>query len=203
MVGATHGTLVHNRRVRMLANAIAPLIEPQWTVLDVGCGDGRLANLIRQRIDRVQIQGYDLLVRDGAAIPVRPFDGRRIPQEDKSVDAVLMVDVLHHTEDPMVLLREAARVARTAVILKDHRLERPLAAATLRFMDWIGNRPHGVVLPYNYWSQRQWREAWKALGLGVEHFQTRIGLYPLPARWLFEPGLHFLARLRPGPVNTT
>jgi len=197
MVGATHGKLVHDRRVRMLAGAIAPLIEPQWTVLDVGCGDGRLAALIRDHVAGIRIEGCDLLARQDAAIPVRSFDGRRIPQADRSVDAVMMVDVLHHTEDPTVLLREAARVATRAVILKDHRLSRPLAGPTLLFMDWVGNRPHGVALPYNYWPEARWREAWAALGLEVDHYQTRIGLYPLAARWLFEPGLHFVARLTP------
>jgi SAM-dependent methyltransferase len=203
MVGATHGKVVHDRRVQVLAGAIAPLIEPRWTVLDVGCGDGRLAALIGQRVPGIRIEGCDLLVRDEAAITVRPFDGRRIGQDAGSVDAVMMVDVLHHTADPMILLREAARVARQAVILKDHRLGRPLARPVLSFMDWVGNRPHGVVLPYNYWPERRWRQAWKALGLGVDHYQTRIGLYPLPARWLFEPGLHFVARLRPAPDMRT
>ncbi len=31
----------------------------------------------------------------------------------------------------------------------------------------------------------------------VDHYQTRLGLCPWPARWLFETGLHFLARLIP------
>ncbi len=203
MVGAAHGKLVHDRRVRALASVIAPLIGPRWTVLDVGCGDGRLAALIREQVAGIRIEGCDLLVRQDTAIPVQPFDGRRIPQARRSVDAVMMIDVLHHTEDPMVLLREAGRVARRAIILKDHRLDRPLAGPTLRFMDWVGNRPHGVALPYNYWPQRRWREAWATLGLDLDHYQTRIGLYPLPARWIFESGLHFVARLRPSPDPAT
>ena len=91
-------------------------------------------------------------------------------------------------------------MARCAVILKDHRLARPLARATLRFMDWVGNRPHQVVLPYNYWTEAQWRLVWGRLGVHVDHYQTRLGLYPWPARWLFDAGLHFLARLVPEPA---
>jgi len=55
-------------------------------------------------------------------------------------------DVLHHTQDPAVLLREAVRVSRSFVLLKDHLDENILDDVTLRLMDWVGNRPHGVVL---------------------------------------------------------
>jgi hypothetical protein len=43
----------------------------------------------------------------------------------------------HHTEDPLVLLREAAWVA-CHIILTDHFLDRQLAKSTLRFIDPIG-----------------------------------------------------------------
>jgi hypothetical protein len=66
----------------------------------------------------------------------------------------MLADVLHHTTDPMVLLREAARVARRSLIIKDHRTSRIGAAVTLRFMDWVGNRPHHVPLTYNYWPEK-------------------------------------------------
>jgi SAM-dependent methyltransferase len=128
-------------------------------------------------------------------IPVARFDGAMIPEEDKSADIVMFVDVLHHTPDPMVLLREAVRVARRAVIIKDHRMSCIGAGVRLRFMDWVGNRPHGVVLPYNYWPEGRWQAAWDELGLEVKHYQTDLALYPKPTRWLFETGLHFLAGL--------
>lgn len=193
---AGHGRLVHGRRVRKLAEALAPLFEPGWRVVDVGCGDGKLGALVAEQA-HVTLEGYERFPRPGAAIPVHAFDGERLPLEDDGVDAVMLVDVLHHTDDPMVLLREAARVARRAVVLKDHRMERPLAGLTLRFMDWVGNRPHGVPLPYHYWPEARWRAAWQELGLVPEAFRTRLDLYPGPARWVFESGLHFVARLVP------
>lgn len=197
LVASAHGQLVHSRRVRRLAEVISGMLEPGWSVLDIGCGDGALAAMIERRVEQVSIEGCDVLVREHTAIPVHPFDGRTVPRRDGAVDAVLLVDVLHHTDDPLVLLREAARVASTAVIIKDHRLDRPLAAGTLRCMDWIGNHAHGVALPYNYWPLERWRSAWSALGLEVEQYTTRLGLYPWPASWCFERGLHFVTRLRP------
>ncbi len=188
--------MVHRRRVRVLAEAIATLLEPGWHVVDVGCGDGTLGDLIARR-SPLRIEGLEVSVRPDTAIPIRAFDGRRLPLADGAVDAVLLVDVLHHTDDPALLLAEARRVARRAVVVKDHRLSRPLAATMLRFMDWVGNRPHGVPLPGRYLTEVQWRDTWRRHGLNVDHYRTHLGLYPPVTRWLFESGLHFLARLVP------
>jgi SAM-dependent methyltransferase len=197
IVGATHKRMVHGRRALALAQAIGPLLEPGWRVLDVGCGDGRVARAVLDLHPDLSVVGYDVLVRAESSIAVRGFDGSAIPEDDHAADAVMLIDVLHHTADPMVLLRDAARVARRAIILKDHRTSRPLARPMLRFMDWVGNRAHGVALPYRYWSARQWRCAFEELNLKESAYRRKIGLYPPPASWLFERGLHFLARLEP------
>ncbi len=197
LLTTVHGRWVHTRRVRVLAERIGSLLEHTWHVADVGAGDGSLGALLMERLPGLRLTGYDVLVRPQTAIPVRPMQGCRLPLPDGAVDAVLLVDELHHTDDPLELLREAARVARQAIVIKDHRTARPLARATLRFMDRVGNRRHGVALPCNYWSDARWRTAWSELRLTVEAYQTRLGLYPWPAKWLFEDGLHFLARLRP------
>jgi hypothetical protein len=98
---------------------------------------------------------------------------------------------------PVFLLKEASRVARKAVILKDHFSQNGFDHMTLRFMDWVGNAPHGVVLPYNYASRAQW-EAWYAeAGLGIDTVSTDVPLYPAPFNLVFGRGLHFVARLTP------
>jgi ubiquinone/menaquinone biosynthesis C-methylase UbiE len=143
------------------------------------------------------VQGIDVLVRPSTAIPVQKYDGEQFPCEDKSVDVVMMVDVLHHTPGQRTVLAEAARVARHAVLIKDHTVRGALAAPTLRAMDWVGNRRHGVVLPYNYWTRQQWDAAFRDLSLTVKAWNPTLGLYALPLRPLFERSLHFLAVLEP------
>jgi SAM-dependent methyltransferase len=190
-----HGAYVHNRRVRVLAKHLAPLLPANSRVLDVGCGDGALAALLMQRRPDVIIEGIDVLVRSDARIPVTAFDGRTIPHPDKRFDCVMFVDVLHHTLDPMVLLREAVRVARRSIVLKDHTKNGLLAGPTLRFMDRVGNARHGVALPYNYWPKDRWTTAIESLDLHIVTWVDRLALYPIPADYLFGRSLHFVARL--------
>jgi SAM-dependent methyltransferase len=190
-----HGWYVHDRRSQILSRHLANIIPENFRVLDVGCGDGLLTQFISQNRPDITLRGIDVLVRDRTYIPIDPFDGQVIPYDDASFDAVMFVDALHHTLDPMVLLREALRVARKAIVIKDHTLDGPFAGLTLRFMDEIGNARHGVSLPYNYWPQRMWVEAFDALGLRVGVWTTNLGLYPWPASCLFDRSLHFLTRL--------
>lgn len=195
IVGALHDRLVFPRRAANLAEALSVALCGAQTVLDVGCGEGSIDLLIQATVPGLAVRGVDVLVRSEACIPVEPFDGRRLPFDDKTFDAVMFVDVLHHTDDPMVLLREAGRVARRTIVIKDHTAESALSYSILRFMDWVGNAHHGVALPYNYWPERKWRGAFAELGLGVEQWQTRLELYPWPASLVFQRGLHFVTRL--------
>lgn len=197
-VGTIHANLVYGRRIRVLAEHLARVIPGDVSLLDVGCGDGLLTRRICDLRNDVRAEGIDVLVRPETHVAVSKFDGRVIPHPDKSFDAVMFVDALHHTEDPEILLREAARVARRWIVLKDHTKDGFLAGATLRFMDWVGNAHHGVALPYNYWRARQWRECFERLGLKVDRWQARLGLYPFPAALVFGRGLHFIARLEVG-----
>lgn len=195
LVDYIHGDLVFNRRIDVLARHFAQVIPRDASVLDVGCGDGSLDRLLLERRPDLRIEGIDVLLRPRTHVPVTLFDGRTIPRADRSVDVVTFVDVLHHTDDPMVLLTEAARVASRCVVLKDHTMDGPLSGSVLRVMDWFGNARHGVRLPYNYWSSRQWKSAFDSLGLRVGEDRRDLGIYPPGADFVFGRGLHLIVRL--------
>jgi SAM-dependent methyltransferase len=192
-----HGGLVYGRRVARLATLIAERIPAKASVLDVGTGDGKLAATVLALRNDVTIKGVDVLARPRSAIPVELFDGRRIPLEDASVDAVLCVDVLHHADDAQQLLAECGRVARTAVVIKDHLREGVLAQSTLRVMDWVGNARHGVSLPYHYFTRQEWHDMIARCRLRADRWDEDLRLYPTPLDWIFGRRLHVLATLVP------
>ncbi len=191
-----HGQLVFKRRVRVLSSSIAKLTPQNSTILDIGCGDGLIdKRIIEQRPD-IKITGLDILVREKTFVEVIKFDGESIPFQDNQFDCAMFIDVLHHTTDPMILLKEAKRIAKKFIIIKDHLRDGFLSNETLKLMDWVGNARHNVVLPYNYWQKKQWEKAFFELNLKPIAYNTKLNLYPFPINMFFERNLHFLALLQ-------
>jgi 2-polyprenyl-3-methyl-5-hydroxy-6-metoxy-1,4-benzoquinol methylase len=196
LLNTLHDRAVFRRRVRVLSTLLAGELGSNGTVLDLGCGDGSIAQAIMERKPGLSFHGIDVLVRDHSLIPVTLFDGRTIPAEDKSFDWVTIVDVLHHTDDPTPLVEEAARVARQGVVIKDHLREGFAAYETLRLMDWVGNKGHGVRLPLRPRQIIVGQALFTKAGITAQSWRESLSLYPFPATLIFDRGLHFIARLR-------
>jgi 2-polyprenyl-3-methyl-5-hydroxy-6-metoxy-1,4-benzoquinol methylase len=196
VLNSLHDKAVFRRRVKVLSLHLADALDSDGSVLDVGCGDGSIATSLMQMKPGLKIHGIDVLQRPNAQIPVTLFDGRTFPSEDKAYDWVTIIDVLHHTDDPSRVVAEAARVARRGVIIKDHLREGLGAYTTLRMMDWVGNKGHGVRLPYNYLSRAEWQAIFEKTGLEVRRWRGALSLYPFPASLAFDRKLHFIAVLR-------
>jgi SAM-dependent methyltransferase len=194
-INALHNRLIFDRRARILAARLAPLFPPNAEIIDIGCGDGTIGQHILDRRPDISITGIDLFFRPSPKIPVVVFDGTGIPYADDSFDVAMLVDVLHHTDDPTILLSQAKRVARKAIIIKDHFSDGFLAKATLRIMDWVGNVTHGVRLPYNYLTRKEWAATFQSLALTPDESIFRLGLYPMPGSLIFDRGLHFVTRI--------
>jgi SAM-dependent methyltransferase len=89
---------------------IAP--ELRGPVLDVGCGDGRLASVLPPGVAWI---GVDASPAQIAANPCRPAvlaDMRALPFRDGTFAEVAHLWCLYHVDDPVVAIAEAERVLR-------------------------------------------------------------------------------------------
>jgi ubiquinone/menaquinone biosynthesis C-methylase UbiE len=106
-----------NAPLRAAARRVCPP-EPDWVVLDVGCGTGTA--LAEYADAGCRVIGADpssamiaqARARLGKEADLRLIDGERLPVDDASVDLVLVSLVLHSVPrgDAIGILREAARV---------------------------------------------------------------------------------------------
>lgn len=189
--------MVFLRRINVLSNEISSIMDDSIKkVVDVGCGDGTISSLIASKKKGREFSGIDIMARPTCAIPFKEYDGHHIPYEDNSVDACMFVDVLHHLHHVKELLAEAKRVSNKYIIIKDHLWKNKLDYKILEFMDNIGNKPHGVVLEYNYLPEKKWREIFDELGLEVVSMNKSIPLYAFPFSMVFGRELHFVALLK-------
>lgn len=192
-----HTSFVASRRDKRIAENILSLLpDRDFLGLDIGCGSGNIAKLMQEFSPRIRMQGSDSLVRPNAMIPVTQCSGEKLSFSDGSFDFAILVDVLHHTDDPFPVLSEAIRVSREFVIIKDHYCQNKLDRRLLQFMDWVGNRAHDVTLPFNYLSKNQWNDLFTRSGVLAEKEIPYLGLYSQPFSLIFDRELHFMAKLK-------
>ncbi|MCH7882315.1 MAG: metalloregulator ArsR/SmtB family transcription factor [Proteobacteria bacterium] len=97
--------------------------EPVGELLDIGTGTGRMLEILADRTTRgvgVDLSSGMLAVarsnieRTGMThIHVRKGDMYQLPLDDASVDLAILHMVLHYSDDPTEVIREASRVLRT------------------------------------------------------------------------------------------
>lgn len=205
-----HHAVSHSRRTRILGEMVSEALlalghRGELSLVDIGCGDMRLASHIAQRMPRARITGVDLypLPEELALAPgwrnYRQFDGRHLPFPDARFDVAMCLDVLHHVADAAgktALLREAARCARH-VVVKDHFRYGRYTGAMLRIMDLVGNRAYGVSTRCGYFTPESFRLLCQECGLEEEYTRIGIDIYAgTPFRLVIPPNVQFLSVLR-------
>jgi SAM-dependent methyltransferase len=101
-------------------HALPALIDPGWTVGDLGCGTGETSAALAPFVARsvaVDRSGDMLQVarkrfRDVPNVDVRRGELEALPVADAELDAAVMILVLHHVPDPAAVLCEAARTLK-------------------------------------------------------------------------------------------
>jgi SAM-dependent methyltransferase len=193
---------LHHQGVRVpratcIVESLARHIEQADSLLDVGCGDGVYALELAKAVGARKLSGVDVHVRPTAQIEVQPYDGRHLPFPDKSFDAVSIIDVLHHCEDPGAVLSEAVRVARQVVAVKDHFAFGLVSRKLLLLMDVAGNAKDSIPSPGTYFDPPTWVSMVAAARGRLAALDWPLPIHKMPWRLVGWPELQFTAKIVP------
>lgn len=150
-------TRLLDRFRRRLASELAEL-EPN-SILDAGCGEGNVAQWLREDLPGVALAGTDGRAEAleefrarNPGVPATQADLYSLPFGDGEFDVVLAVEVLEHLDRPGDAVRELARVSsRRLVLTVPH--EPFFRAGNLsrgRYVRRLGSTPGHL----NTWSRR-------------------------------------------------
>lgn len=188
---------IYEHRIKVLDGLIQKHLRDGDKVLDIGSGFGALGHLLEtsatKAAKKVSVTGLEKHPRGNELIKTLAFDGYHFPAEDSSYDVVILADVVHHEEDFMALLREASRVTRRYLIIKDHTPCGFLGQQRVSLIDWAANNPYGVKCLFRYFSAEKWHSIFEELGLNPTEEHDSIALYPEPFNFLFGNRLQYLA----------
>jgi len=154
---------------KRLAEYVVPLCDNNSSILDVGCDDGSVAKMVMESNSSLKIVGIDIQSNRLSKIPRRVYDGKTIPYPDDSFDIVMVLDVLHHTKNIPLLLKEIKRVSRKHIIIKDHMTYGFLSRYLISFADYVSNIPYGIKCAFNFPSFQRWNSYFSQLDLKIVH----------------------------------
>lgn len=154
---------------------VADYLPAGSQVLDIGCGTGYLLKVIATDF-QCEAYGCDVVQPPIPIDHFTLFDGFRLPYQDKSVDVAFLVFVLHHAEDPGVLLHEAARVARQHVIVIEDTPQVGLEHRWGRMHVHSFGRRHNIPWDGRVRSAEEWRQIFQFTSTPIVH-EERLGRF--------------------------
>ncbi|MEK6808760.1 MAG: class I SAM-dependent methyltransferase [Nanoarchaeota archaeon] len=182
----------HNiKRSENVVKQFKGLIDENDTVLDVGLGNGIIADYIK-KVFKANIEGVDVVDYNETDIKNTIYDGLYLPFANNSYDCVLILETLHHCTDFKLVLKEAKRVVKKRVIIMEDIHEGIFEKYLLLFHDYISNIRKGVSCPYNFQSREKWRGIFTDIGMKIEIEKDYI------SKFLFFDSKHVIFPLSKG-----
>jgi len=174
------------------------------SMLDVGCGNGFISEMSKPYFKDIQLLDVVNYVGSNVSLPFLPYtEGQKLPVK-KLYDTVLLLTVLHHSNDPIGLLEESWRAAAKRVIIIESvfgvHAQPPAGKYALAglqerdqiafavFVDWLYNRvlEDNIPVPYNFTTPDRWIETFSARGMHLVEMKN------LGQDIKVAPELHFL-----------
>ncbi len=161
-------------RATQIAQQLEPHLEPGQRVLEIGAGDGRVAETLQRRTG-AQFTLVDVVDYNQSRLPCTTYDGSHLPFPDRSFDSAMLIFVLHHAADPLPVLREALRVSRQDVLICENHVAGWWRKPVTRIVDSLPHLRYGVPVCYRTLSIDEWHALLAPLPARIE----RLGRYSM------------------------
>jgi len=158
----------YKRAAKKMVNDCQNYISPNSKILDFGCGSAIVGKEFAKSFNS-EIVGVDIIDNRVENIPFELYNGGGIPfYNDNTFDVALVSYVLHHTENPIGLFKEVARVGKDTVIV----YETPCDGMFYNFMCRI----HGVSfakyfqknsIEGKFFTTKEWENIFKENGFKI------------------------------------
>lgn len=139
---------------RRLYQNVVKMVSPTAHVIDIGCGDGTLLNLLRHDLGvtgdgvEIDIDQFKEAVADGNSLFWEDADEGLGLVSDKHYDVAICSDTLQEVKNPRGLLREALRIADEAIVSFPN-----FAAYRIRLiLGLLGRLPVSKALPFQWYD---------------------------------------------------
>lgn len=191
LIGMINETVLDDtlsRRAETIKAQIEPHLEGN-SLLDIGCGNGMIADLIQGHFEEVQLVDVKryLPSRLRRQLSFTKYEeGEPLPF-GRQFDTVLLLTVLHHSRNPRRLLKLAWGITRKKLIIIEsvvgvHNLAQnvkyelvdspdELQIGYAAFIDWFYNRVlhNDVPVPYNFTTPEAWKSEFEQKLMNIEH----------------------------------
>jgi 2-polyprenyl-3-methyl-5-hydroxy-6-metoxy-1,4-benzoquinol methylase len=156
------------------ARIVSEFVEPGWSVLDLGCGDGSFLQCLREQVPGIEVRGADVSETALERARGRDIEAVQLDLTDPDVeipgpaDVVTALEVIEHLPDAERAARKAAAAARRYLIVSVPNLG--FVESRLRLLMGRGpltNVVHHVREHLRQWTVHDFREWAAHLGLRI------------------------------------
>jgi len=152
---------LYKKRAEYYADLVSPYIKKGEKVLDVGAGTGVISKILSKKADVTLLDIKDYNQTD---LPLKLYDGKKIPFRDKSFDAVILVTAFHYIPNQPAFLKELKRVS-SRIILVDDVYKTAFGRFISNLNDTVVSNTVGIFTKFNFLRDEDFKEMFKKTGL--------------------------------------
>jgi len=167
---------IYEKAAKKMCWKCQPFIEKGSKILDLGCGSGIVGKTF-STFFQAEVLGVDIKDSRIVNLPFQIIDGRSLPFSENFFDVILINYVLHHTQNPAEILKEAKRVGEKIIIFEDLP-EGFLSKLICKFHGISYNKLFRNPNPIFFKSEKDWEKIFDEIGLKII-FKKRIHNFPV------------------------